>query len=62
VGTVIVGGLISSTLLDVLVTPGVFWLFGRRAAEAHAARPSAEQAATARLASELDIDPTLETA
>ena len=31
---VIVGGLVSSTLLDVLLTPGLFWLFGRRAAEA----------------------------
>ncbi|MCC6670034.1 MAG: efflux RND transporter permease subunit [Planctomycetes bacterium] len=37
VATVIVGGLISSTLLDLLLTPGVFWLFGQRAAE-HAAR------------------------
>ena len=33
VASVIVGGLVSTTLLDVLLTPGVFWVFGRRAAE-----------------------------
>ena len=33
VATVIVGGLVSSTLLDVLVHPALFWLFGRKAAE-----------------------------
>ncbi len=38
VASVIVGGLISTTLLDVLLTPGVFQVFGRRAAEAHVAR------------------------
>jgi len=38
VATAIVGGLISSTLLDVLLTPGVFKLFGRRAAEARIER------------------------
>jgi len=32
VATVIVGGLISSTLLDILVRPALFWLFGRNAA------------------------------
>jgi CzcA family heavy metal efflux pump len=32
VAVVMVGGLISSTLLDLAVTPAVFWLFGRRAA------------------------------
>ena len=30
---VILGGLISSTLLDFIVTPGVFWTFGKRGAE-----------------------------
>jgi len=33
VATVILGGLISSTLLDFIVTPGVFWTFGKRGAE-----------------------------
>jgi CzcA family heavy metal efflux pump len=33
VAVVIVGGLISSTLLDLMVTPAVFYLFGRKAAE-----------------------------
>lgn len=33
VATVIVGGLISSTLLDFFVHPALFWLFGRKAAE-----------------------------
>lgn len=33
VATVIIGGLISSTLLDFLVTPGLFWTFGRKDAE-----------------------------
>ncbi len=36
VATVIVGGLISSTLLDILVRPALFWRFGRRAAIRHA--------------------------
>ncbi|MFM8980115.1 MAG: hypothetical protein ACKOSS_06605, partial [Planctomycetia bacterium] len=39
VATVILGGLVSSTLLDLLVTPGLFLLLGRRAAERHAAQP-----------------------
>jgi Cu/Ag efflux pump CusA len=38
VASVIVGGLISTTLLDVLLTPGVFQVFGRRTAEAQVAR------------------------
>lgn len=33
VATVIIGGLISSTLLDFLVHPALFWCFGRRQAE-----------------------------
>jgi HME family heavy-metal exporter len=33
VAVVIFGGLISSTLLDTLLTPVVFWLFGRSAME-----------------------------
>jgi Cu/Ag efflux pump CusA len=33
VASVIVGGLVSTTLLDLLLTPGMFWTFGRGAAE-----------------------------
>jgi HME family heavy-metal exporter len=33
VAVVIFGGLVSSTLLDTLLTPVMFWLFGRRATE-----------------------------
>ena len=32
VAVVIVGGLISSTFLDMAVTPAMFWLIGRKAA------------------------------
>ncbi len=38
VATVILGGLISSTLLDTIVTPAVFYRFGRRSAERYLAR------------------------
>jgi Cu/Ag efflux pump CusA len=37
VATVILGGLISCTLLDFFVRPALFWRFGRAAAEHHAA-------------------------
>ena len=33
VAVVIFGGLVSSTLLDTLLTPVLFWLFGRKATE-----------------------------
>ncbi len=44
VATVILGGLISSTLLDFLVHPALFWLFGRRSAQ-RALNASASQIA-----------------
>ena len=44
VATVILGGLISSTLLDFFVHPALFWLFGLKSAErvVHAARTEVE--------------------
>jgi Cu/Ag efflux pump CusA len=33
VATVILGGLLSSTLLDMIVTPTVFWVWGKKAVE-----------------------------
>ncbi|NTX52327.1 efflux RND transporter permease subunit [Myxococcus sp. CA039A] len=44
VATVILGGLISSTLLDLLVTPAVFYRFGRPALERYLARKAAARA------------------
>lgn len=35
VATVILGGLLSSTLLDMLVTPAVFWAWGQQAAQSY---------------------------
>jgi CzcA family heavy metal efflux pump len=35
VAVVIVGGLLSSTLLDIIITPTLFYKFGRKAAEKH---------------------------
>lgn len=35
VATVILGGLLSSTLLDMIVTPTVFWAWGKKAVEAY---------------------------
>lgn len=55
VATVIIGGLISSTILDFLVTPGVFFLLGRRDAERHAAEPRRPDAAAEAFAAELAV-------
>lgn len=44
VATVILGGLISSTLLDFLVHPALFWLFGRQQAEKLVASSAQEDA------------------
>jgi HME family heavy-metal exporter len=55
VATVIVGGLISSTLLDFFVHPALFWLFGLKAAEtalAHARTEVALDAIDERLATD----------
>lgn len=42
VAVVILGGLISSTLLDMAVTPAVFFKFGRKAAEKYISREQAD--------------------
>ena len=49
VAVVIIGGLLSSTLLDMVVTPAVFYRYGRRAAEAYIKRSSLEKSSPARL-------------
>lgn len=54
VASAIVGGLISSTLLDVLLTPGVFLIFGRKAAEAHLTHYDPQRLAAAQEALTLD--------
>ncbi len=55
VATVILGGLLSSTLLDLLVTPGLFLSLGRRAAERHAARREQQDGVEEELAKELSL-------
>ena len=46
VATVIIGGLISSTILDFIVIPALFWMFGKNAAEKIAEEPEAFDSAT----------------
>ncbi len=43
VAIVIVGGLLSSTILDIIVTPTLFYRFGKKSAEAHAASQEQKQ-------------------
>jgi len=52
VASVIVGGLVSTTLLDVLLTPGLFWTFGRQAAERIASEHKGKDAAVERMAAQ----------
>jgi HME family heavy-metal exporter len=54
VATVILGGIVSSTMLDFFVHPALFWLFGKRAAQQAIASPEtlvelSEEATTANL-------------
>ncbi len=60
VATVILGGLVSSTLLDVLLTPGVFHLFGRRSAERARDRRDPHALAAAQRALAFDDPPPTE--
>ena len=57
VASVIVGGLVSTTLLDLLLTPGIFWVFGRKAAEMHIQRDDPADLVSNRLAEGLAREP-----
>ena len=59
VATVIIGGLISSTLLDFLVRPGLFWMFGRKDAQWLAAQTHRLDKAAGAMAEEFDPVPSL---
>jgi multidrug efflux pump subunit AcrB len=57
---VVIGGLVSSTLLDQVVTPALFWRFGSKVMQEHARTHSAgagEAASLQALASEFDPPP-----
>ena len=55
VASVIIGGLVSCTLLDFLLTPGIFWEFGRKAAEKLAAATHVEDPQMAGLEAAFDL-------
>jgi CzcA family heavy metal efflux pump len=57
VATVILGGLVSSTLLDLLVTPGLFLMLGRKAAQRHVARAAGRDRVEAELVEDLALLP-----
>ena len=61
VATVIIGGLISSTLLDFLVRPAIFWTFGKKTAEHLAAIPEAPDKVSEELAKEIEGTETIST-
>jgi Cu/Ag efflux pump CusA len=54
VATVIIGGLISSTLLDFLVRPALFWTFGKKEAERLAAMRQSPDRTTEEMAKECE--------
>jgi len=54
VATIIISGLISSTLLDFLVRPALFWTFGREAAERALTRPASPDHASQRFIEEFE--------
>jgi CzcA family heavy metal efflux pump len=56
VATVILGGLVSSTLLDLLVTPGLFLLLGRKAAERHVRHREPRDRVEIELVEDLSLD------
>jgi len=57
VATVIIGGLISSTLLDFLFRPGMFWIFGRKDAERLAKETHRPDAAAEAMAEQFSEKP-----
>ena len=60
VATVIVGGLVSTTLLDLLLTPGIFWIYGRHAALHANHERLATDARSEDIAASLEPDPSTE--